>query len=360
MEPDRWTTCLEQIAELLDADSVGLTVHDHGRRRGSMALMARFDPGLQAEYDAHYSSVNVWKNRGAPRYCAGAVLNSAELCTGPELRRTEWFNDFLRRADAYHSMGAVLERDGSTTSVLTILRAERRGPFEQEEELLRRVSPHFTRAIRTHRMMMGSSAQQEVLEALPVAVFMLDSSLRVRHRNSGGERLLQEGTGVLLRDGQIEAVVSSSQERLDTALSAAMKVFQNRGTEVPSASYFRIDRSGGKGPLQAFATPIRLTRGLLPAAPSILLLLKDPDAVKVDPARLKELFGFTTQEARLAVHLAQGGDLRSAAKQFRITYETARKHLSNLQIKAGVARQVDLVRLILNGIVSTSDPTNGV
>ena len=357
-EPDQWEPCLEQLADLLHADSIGLTVHSHQSNCGSMALMARFDPALQKEYDTYYSGVNVWKNRFAQQYRQGVVLNSAELCTGSELERTEWYNDFLRRAGVYHSMGAVLERTGSTTSVVTVLRAKEKGQFSWEQELLARISPHFTRAIRIHRVLADSSAREQALEAQPVAVFVLDINLRIRFQNSRAESLLSEALGLSQRNGQLDATIPSSQARLLSALANAVKAITEPKIAREVGTYFTIDRAIGQAPLQAFATPARLTHSFLPGAPAVLLYIKDPSAVKSDPTRLKKLFGFTTQEARIAAHLAQGGDLRATAKHLHISYETARKHLSNLQGKAGATRQSDLLRLIINGISLTGLQSN--
>ena len=357
-EPNQWGPCLEQLADLLHADSIGVTVHSHQPNRGSMALMARFDPELEKEYETYYSGLNVWKNRSTQQYRQGIVLNSAELCAGSELERTEWYNYFLRRAGVYHSMGAVLERTGSTTSVVTVLRAQAEGHFTWEQDLLARISPHFTRAIRLNRVMADAFACEQALEALPVAVFVLDSNLRIRFHNSRADALLAEATSLTQRNDQLDASVPSSKGPLLAAFDNSLNAILEPENACEVSSYFTINRSNGEPPLQAFATPARLTCSLLPDAPAVLLYVKDPCAAKSDPTRLKELFGFTTQQARIAAHLAQGGDLRTAAKHLRISYETARKHLSNLQVKAGVTRQSDLLRLIINGISLTGLQSN--
>ncbi|MES2445309.1 MAG: alpha/beta hydrolase [Pseudomonadota bacterium] len=60
--------------------------------------------------------------------------------------------------------------------------------------------------------------------------------------------------------------------------------------------------------------------------------------------RAAQAHGFTRSEARLVSALAREGDLRAAATQAGIAYETARKLVASAMAKCGAARQTDLVR----------------
>jgi DNA-binding CsgD family transcriptional regulator len=64
--------------------------------------------------------------------------------------------------------------------------------------------------------------------------------------------------------------------------------------------------------------------------------------------QLQSRFGLTPTEGRLALHLATGDSLRSAAARLDITYETARTHLKNIFVKTGTHRQSQLAILILD------------
>ena len=63
--------------------------------------------------------------------------------------------------------------------------------------------------------------------------------------------------------------------------------------------------------------------------------------------RLRRHFGLTPAEARLALHLATGETLRSAAGTLRISYETARTSLKKIFSKTRTSRQAELVMIIL-------------
>ena len=74
-----------------------------------------------------------------------------------------------------------------------------------------------------------------------------------------------------------------------------------------------------------------------------------------DPARtalsravlLRQLYGLTPTECRLADLLASGIDLRDAGDRLSTSRETTRFHLRAIFRKTGLRRQTDLVRLVL-------------
>ena len=91
LDPDLWDGFLERIADFPGSATAGLVVHDYVRKQGQMAVMPRFDASLQREYEQHYASVNIWKNRYAARYETGKVLNGSSLCGETEFERSEWY-----------------------------------------------------------------------------------------------------------------------------------------------------------------------------------------------------------------------------------------------------------------------------
>lgn len=62
---------------------------------------------------------------------------------------------------------------------------------------------------------------------------------------------------------------------------------------------------------------------------------------------LKQRWGFTVSEARLARRLALGMSLKQASEDLGVRHETARSHLKRVLEKADVGRQADLVRRLL-------------
>ncbi|MCE7798077.1 hypothetical protein LWE61_16135 [Sphingobium sufflavum] len=68
------------------------------------------------------------------------------------------------------------------------------------------------------------------------------------------------------------------------------------------------------------------------------------------PSLLASLFGLSSSEAKLALHVARGLSLQDAGDTMGLTQETTRNYSKRLYAKTGARGQVDLVRTILNGI----------
>ena len=67
-----------------------------------------------------------------------------------------------------------------------------------------------------------------------------------------------------------------------------------------------------------------------------------------EAARLRAEFGLTKAEARLALRLAEGSSLASAAHAFDVKLTTIRSQLQQVFAKTGTSRQTELVAMLLN------------
>jgi len=63
---------------------------------------------------------------------------------------------------------------------------------------------------------------------------------------------------------------------------------------------------------------------------------------------MRQLYGLTPTEARLADLLMEGLEVREIAERAGTTLETARVHLKRVLSKTGARRQMELVRLMLS------------
>jgi DNA-binding CsgD family transcriptional regulator len=102
---------------------------------------------------------------------------------------------------------------------------------------------------------------------------------------------------------------------------------------------WRIGKAG-----RILATPSRLGSG----ADSSPDPAPAPDLAGLPEARLRAEFGLTKAEARLALRLAEGASLASAAQAFNVKLTTIRSQLQQVFAKTGTCRQTELVALILS------------
>lgn len=79
-------------------------------------------------------------------------------------------------------------------------------------------------------------------------------------------------------------------------------------------------------------------------------MIADPARTHVAPERLlRDLYGLTPAESRLAMSLAHGRSLTAAAAEAGITRHTAHTQLASVFAKTGASTQLELVRLLHRG-----------
>ena len=67
-------------------------------------------------------------------------------------------------------------------------------------------------------------------------------------------------------------------------------------------------------------------------------------------ARLRDLFGLSPAEPRVALALFEGLDTREAAEQLGVSFHTVRGYLTRIFAKTQTSSQVDLARLMMRSI----------
>jgi DNA-binding CsgD family transcriptional regulator len=78
-------------------------------------------------------------------------------------------------------------------------------------------------------------------------------------------------------------------------------------------------------------------------------VISDPESSPpVTQDVLRNLYGLTPAEIRLALKLATGMSLQSAATELAISYKTARTQLAVIFRKTATSRQGELVKILLS------------
>ena len=131
----------------------------------------------------------------------------------------------------------------------------------------------------------------------------------------------------------------------------------------------RLERPGQEAPCFAYAAPLSALPMMLTETPP---LPKDepPAAALVFPAAdtasrlwtsVRESFGLTEAEVRLARSLREGRSLQEAAQELGVALNTVRNQLRAIFDKMGLQRQSDLVRALteLGAVAGALDPAAG-
>jgi DNA-binding CsgD family transcriptional regulator len=183
---------------------------------------------------------------------------------------------------------------------------------------------------------------RDALRGLDLGMALVDEGAQIMALNEEARALLRGGDGLLVRESRLTAIIAAEARRLEALIVAATRSTEDAAAPLGGGT-MRISRLPPKGGLCLLVSPLRS-----PAAPRAIILLQEgPPRPLVDASPLARRFDLTRTEARVAVQLAHGSDLRGAAMALGVGINTVRSHLQRIFEKTGTRRQVDLVRLIL-------------
>lgn len=206
------------------------------------------------------------------------------------------------------------------------------------------LAPHLERAARIRDRMEGLQRQTAfvlaILDRVDAALVAVTGEGEVRFSNAAARECLAGGSGLHLAGGRLAAASAERQGALAQAVRNAAR-FGAR-TELT----FRD--AGGQRHCWVLVAP--LAEGATASADDerlALLLVHDPDSPAPSPvAFLRETFGATAAEARLAEALADGRTAEEFAEGAKLSMNTVRTQIRALLTKTCLNRQADLLRLL--------------
>jgi DNA-binding NarL/FixJ family response regulator len=266
------------------------------------------------------------------------------------LYRSSYYNDWMRPQGFKYTIGNTLLADDSIVANITLLRSPDMATFDDEEVgAFEVVSRQLTRAlqisVRLERAESGF-ASPRAFDALPQAVALVDAQRQVIYANRAMESLLRARRGLGLRQGALYTSQPEAQQRLVACVSNALASIAG-GTHEAAPLIVKCDE---RAHLVLHVVPVTGAMGrYLPSTPMVLLMVANHSTGRcASRDELRELYGYTRAEARLAQLLVQGSALQPAAKAIGITYGTARVYLKVVFQKAGVHSQAQLVARLLH------------
>lgn len=191
--------------------------------------------------------------------------------------------------------------------------------------------------------LLGRALQRQWLEEAPQAVWLLDGRRQVLWLNRRAQAVLDEGLALSAPQG----VLQGRTAQVGVALEAAMRELAGRAGARGDSRILRLPRSGAL-PMLAFVSLVQLEGQA--GEPGFRLVVCDPGAASGIPeARLLlDCFGFSPAEARVAVGLCEGLDVKRLARREGNSVNTIRSQVRAVLEKTRTTRQADLLRMLLS------------
>jgi DNA-binding CsgD family transcriptional regulator len=341
LDPVLWPEILEEICRGVGATGAILLQSDV--RTPDVPRTAGVDD-LFKQYFA-----NSWHNRDLRARAVPALLHGRRVVTdedcvtADEMRREPFYNE-LHIPLGFQWFAGIGFRAASTLWGLCIQRTIGEGPFtQQDKRLLAELSPHLTEAA-TLSTAVGRRSIADITNALGLVqqpAVALDQLGYVLEINAAAHALFGDdvrvsGRRLVIRDRAAAAALADLLDQMratqDIANLSATPIVVRRNEERPLL--IRILPVSGPA------------RGPFVGARVLLLLTNLRPRSDVDSGVLAQAFALTPAEAALLRLVGAGENLRNAADQLGITYETARSRLKLIFAKTDLHRQAELVALM--------------
>lgn len=343
VDRSRWSFVLGRMAAQFGSASAHLSFENVQSTRGSM-ISHGADPSFAASYSEYYVTRNVLWQEILRRRLVGVACDR-QIMPKQELRKSEFYNDFLAPQDCDDLLCAPFFREAESGSTITLWRPRRFERWQRADlERFRKLIPHLSRAVRIANHFTAEEAintfSAEALYRLERGLFIVSASAVLLFANNIAENLLRVADGLCLHQGRLSARQPEQRESLHKLIAAAA---QRRvgGT-------LAVTRQASV-PLLVMVIPLRAeTWRAIGGQSGAMVLTKDLSQAS---SGLLEAFGrhyrLTPAETRMANELLVGDGVLAAAARLKISESTARTHRIRIFQKTGVRRQAELVRLIL-------------
>jgi DNA-binding CsgD family transcriptional regulator len=348
----QWPVALGAMTDLLGGFASTLLVWDNTIQRPVFQSMTdRFDPEAVRLYNEYYGALDRMRQL-VPTYAVGQVANSAELINPEEVAKSEFHNDFLIPNGGRFLLGATLSNEPSATASIGIHRGTAQGAFEKADStLLKRVIPHLARATAIFHRTLSLEAKvrlgQGALDLVPWLVILADAQARVLFMNEPAEAAVRTGDGFRLRGGKLVSSSAKGTEQLHHSIRRAVVESLDRSSG--QASSVVVPRREDRGSYAALIARLpRALEGLLAnATPAVMIVATDPLSQAMPPeGMLRQLYGLTTAEARVAVDIANGLTIDEIAMRCGVGRETIRTQMKAVFGKTDCRRQAEVASLL--------------
>lgn len=193
---------------------------------------------------------------------------------------------------------------------------------------------------------------------LPFGMLVVDRDGRVIQMNEAAEALVsRQHTPLRLKDGHIQAANEPDTHRIQrliaTACWAENGAMPGIGGSLLMLAHGKTAATGLAVSIAPFADS-RLFGGDHQRRAAIMTNEVAPRNVEDFETGLRELFGLTRAEAKLAISLACGLSLKDSTNRTNLTVKTGRSYLERIFAKTGTRRQSELV-----AVLKTVQPLSG-
>ncbi|MGZ3376995.1 MAG: helix-turn-helix transcriptional regulator [Phenylobacterium sp.] len=354
VDPGVWPTLLDRFAHALGGHSASLRSYDVVTEVGTVTASRLESAALDRQFRTYAnrnplkSSLEVLQERlrTSTGYLPGTMMD-IEWLPKDDFVRSDYYQDVYRPLDIHSDISIGFDSKNLFWSGVDVYRSKSQGAFTaQDLAVCNALHPHLVRAWKLGRKLAQTQRLNDSLadfaERSPHGLFILDRGGLVRHVNATGLAILAQAKGLQATGGRLAGATGDATRRLRALIDAAAAGDRAGGSVA-------LPQPDGLRPLSVIVAPLRAEHAQpLLDGPAVMVCVTDLDAqVSLPEQQVRELFGLTPAEARVAITLFEGFEPKLAAERLEISVWTVRRHLAQIFEKTHTGSQVELARLMM-------------
>jgi DNA-binding CsgD family transcriptional regulator/PAS domain-containing protein len=335
-----------------------LHTEDFGAHRGRLAIAGDLSEGdfldFREAYASRWSGENLWMERSLEGFRKQGYQHGEAVVGDQELLASPYYQHALKPMDLRYGLGIQLCSDDKLNlTVAAFHRGHGERGFDADDfALIRQVRPHMVNAYAIYRRLAkledSNASLRTCLERAPLGMIVLDANGLVLESNAAAEQWLQLAGIVRTRNGHLGFAAARMQQRYTEALKTLA------GSQAAPSQSICLEAvqpgvQFGRGlVLHLCAVPLGVLSGARPGA-RILAFVAELQPAHVDVLAervLRQAFGFSPAEARVALALRRESDVTAAAKTLNLRPSTVRAHLRSLHARLRISRTTELLLLM--------------
>jgi DNA-binding CsgD family transcriptional regulator len=354
-----WHAALVSLARAIPCEQGALFERfGRGPTPVNFGLAVGTDAQFLGEYQREYHRIDPFTTDDVVSrlHHLGRAALSSEVLPDIDLQVSAFYTDFLTRyGDLFHGVGGSFPVADNAWAHVWLLRPRGRDFDENERRRMDVFFAHARAALRQRRWLAQIELERDAalswMDCWSDATFVLDAQGAVVISNLMGERMLHAGDCLALRNGRLRPARSSDLDWVGTAVRAVISEYRERGTDATRC--LNVPGRNGQGTLNAVLTTLPGAHGRAAGAqPRVALILRDLRQAlpQYGTEQLRELFGFTAAETRVANALLAGASVEEISLATQVRRDTVRAHVKRMLAKTGTRRQSDLQKLLVKAL----------
>jgi DNA-binding CsgD family transcriptional regulator len=355
-----WPIVLDRIAEAVNCEEITILPSFSNPGVPNLSSRVRMLPKELALCRDNFQSAEILSEPCKAPFPTGSIRYSYRVAPEAHFGVSAMCSDCGLPHGICCRFGLRMPLSHQPVAHLTCVRRSQSGHFGDADGLaFKTLMPHLQRAFRLYlnceQAKSNALELKLVLDTFDRAVFGLNRNGMVVLSNRNADAIVEKADGLKLDRGRLVAKQSPDDCELQSHIARFVALSNREGT-AQSVS-IHLSRDFESLPLQLTITRFQSAmpnNGQLAA----LVFVSDPSQKPQSCSTLlRQLYGLSPTECRLADLLHQGLEVREAAGRLKTTLETTRFHLKRVLAKTGTRRQTELMRLMLSLPGVTSDTT---